>query len=118
VTNENLNCYNIPDECSNNESFELNVCNTNAEDILKSLGFAVEGEPVAIGVFTQIISNALRKHLNQKSPLCKQVEIIETGKMTMIDMGRREGYIEAQIFELAKLAHRAKDAGATHIGWV
>jgi hypothetical protein len=119
IYNNTLNYFDFPEACEDTiDLFVINVCEANARDILNTLGFAVEGKPVAIGVFAQLISNTLRKHLNHKSPLCEQVELIEPGKMTIIHMGRREGYIEEKIFELAKLAHRAKDAGATHIGWV
>ncbi len=37
--------------------------------------------------------------------------------MPIVFLGRREGYIEERLGDLARLIQHSRVAGATHIGW-
>jgi hypothetical protein len=37
--------------------------------------------------------------------------------MTLIECGRREGYVERRLKDLSDLINHGLDAGATHVGW-
>jgi hypothetical protein len=74
-------------------------------------------EPLRIEEFVQLARAALRRRLGKRSPALPSYEIpIGTGP-TFIEGGREEGYIERRPYDLAMLAARARDVGATHIGW-
>jgi hypothetical protein len=117
IKNESSQRFEFPAVCLNNEAYEVNLCNANAHDVLQTLGLPTETEPVAINDFARVLSATLRKHIDRKSPEIRPSEDSQPGKMTIIDMGRRPGYIEEQIFELVMLTVRARQIGATHIGW-
>lgn len=99
--------------------FELDVCNANALDLLLALGLepASYGDVIAIDVFSNLVTAALRRHLGKRSPELLTVEDAQPGRMTMIHIGRNEGYIERKLGELAKVIQRSRAIGATHFGW-
>ncbi|MGH7152976.1 MAG: hypothetical protein ACREF3_03530 [Acetobacteraceae bacterium] len=39
------------------------------------------------------------------------------GRITVVHCGRREGYVEQRLGDLAILIQRGRAAGATHVGW-
>ena len=51
------------------EELEVEVCNANAIDLLLALGFepASYGDVIAIDVFSNLVTAAMRRHLGQRS---------------------------------------------------
>ena len=99
--------------------YELSLANGNGIAILLALGLPPEpmGGPIAIDAFAGLVTAALRRHLGHRSP-----EILphaETGavRATIIHLGRREGYVEERLGDLARLVQRCRAIGATHIRW-
>jgi len=45
------------------------------------------------------------------------VEEREPGRMTIIHIGRDEGYIERKLGALMKAIRRGREIGATHFSW-
>jgi hypothetical protein len=111
-----------PEACQRDpERFTLELNNRNAADVLARLGYPGEtwlDEPLRIDEFAELVRLALRRSLGTRSPAVESQELpqIDTG-MTVIECGRAEGYIERRLYDLAMLAARAREAGATHIGW-
>jgi hypothetical protein len=101
------------------DAFELNVNNDNGADLLLAIGLdpIVEQWPMLIDAFSALLTAALRRHLDRKSPSLGAVVDQRPGQMTVIHCGRREGYIEEKLGELAILVQRSRSAGATHFGW-
>ena len=101
------------------EDFEVDVCNANAVDLLLTLGLepASYGDVIAIDVFSILVTAALRRHLGKRSPELPTVEDREPGRMTIIHVGRTEGYIERKLGALMTAIQRARDIGATHFSW-
>ena len=102
------------------EDFEVDVCNANAVDLLLTLGL----EPASFGVvdgafavFSNLVTAALRRHLGKRSPELPTVEDSEPGRMTIIHIGRNEGYIEDQLGALMKAIQRGREIGATQFSW-
>ncbi len=108
-----LNTQGEPDE------LELSLSNGNGCDILLALGLAPDpyGEPYPIDIFAGLVTAALRRHLGQRSPGLPARVDAEKGRATIVFLGRREGYIEDRLGDLARLVQRGRTAGATHIGW-
>ena len=100
------------------DRFEFNVANANGFDLLLALGLAPEscGE-LALDAFAGLVTAGLRRHLGHRSPEMATVTDAAPGRMTMIFCGRREGYLEERLGDLARLAQRGREAGATHISW-
>ena len=101
------------------EDFEVDVCNANAVDLLLTLGLepASYGDVIAIDVCSNLVTAALRRHLGKRSPELPTVEDSEPGRMTIIHIGRNEGYIERQLSALMKAIQRGREIGATHFSW-
>ena len=101
------------------EDFEVDVCNANAVDLLLTLGLepASYGDVIAIDVFSNLVTAALRRHLDKRSPELSTVEEREPGRMTIIHIGRNEGYIERKLGALMKAIQRGREIGATHFSW-
>jgi hypothetical protein len=100
-----------------NETFELS--NANASDLLAILGFEDlwSAPPQPIAVFLGHLTTALQKSSGRPS-----VEIPVTvdqapGRLTVIDCGRAEGYLNRRLHQLAILVQQSKEAGTTHVGW-
>jgi hypothetical protein len=100
-------------------AFEFNVSNANGADLLLALGIDpdVEHPPMTIDSFSTLVTAALRRHLGHRSPELEAVPDREPGKMTVIHCGRREGYIEERLGELATLIQLSRAAEATHFDW-
>jgi hypothetical protein len=100
------------------DGFEVSVSNRNAVELLLALGLSPEPDGIfTLDAFSGLVTAALRRHLGQRSPEVAPAEHAEPGKMTMIHLGRSEGYIERRLGDLACLVQRSRLAGATHIGW-
>ena len=101
------------------DGLELSLSNGNGCDILLALGLAPDphGEPYPIDIFAGLVTAALRRHLGQRSPGLPARVDVEKGRATIVFLGRREGYIEDRLGDLARLVQRSRAAGATHIGW-
>jgi hypothetical protein len=100
------------------DAFEMSVSNGNAVGLLLALGLSPEPDGIfTLDAFSGLVTAALRRHLGQRSPEIAPAEHAEPGKMTMIHLGRSEGYIERRLGDLAGLLQRSRLAGATHIGW-
>ena len=102
----------------NADTFEVSVSNGNAVELLLALGLSPEPDGIfTLDAFSGLVTAALRRHLGQRSPEIAPAEYAELGKMTMIHLGRSEGYVERRLGDLAGLVQRSRLAGATHIGW-
>ena len=100
------------------DGFEVSVSNGNAVELLLALGLSPEPDGIfTLDAFSGLVTAALRRHLGQRSPEIAPAEYAELGRMTMIHLGRSEGYIERRLGDLAGLVQRSRLAGATHIGW-
>jgi hypothetical protein len=101
------------------DSFELSVSNANGADLLRALGLAPEpgGEPVPIEHFAGLVTEAARRHLDHRSPALATVEDVQKGRLTVVLVGRAEGYIERRLGDLMTLIQRSRAAGATHFGF-
>ena len=101
------------------DSFELSVSNANGADLLCTLGLAPEpdGGPVPIEHFAGLVTEAARRHLDHRSPALATIEDVQKGRLTVVLVGRPEGYIERRLGDLMALIQRSLAAGATHFGW-
>jgi hypothetical protein len=100
------------------DSFELSVSNANGADLLCALGLAPEpGGPVPIEAFAGLVTAAARRHLGHRSPALATVEDVQKGRLTVVLVGRAEGYIERRLGDLMSVVQRSRAAGATHFGW-
>ena len=98
--------------------FEVSASNCNAVGLLLALGLSPEPDAIlTLDAFAGLVTAALHRHLGQRSPEVAPAEHAEPGKMTMIHLGRSEGYIERRLGDLAGLVQRSRLACATHIGW-
>ncbi len=97
---------------------EISLSNANGVDVLLAIG--LEPEPagiVPLSAFAGLITAALRRHLGRRSPAIEPTSDGAPGRLTLIECGRREGYIEAQLGRLARLSQTGVVLGATHISW-
>lgn len=111
-----------PEVCRQDpDRFTLELCNGNAADVLDQLGFSGEAwldEPLRIEEFSRLVTYALRRRLGRRSPALPPQQLSLNGEgMRITDCGRAEGYIEQRLYDLARMAARAREIGATHIGW-
>ena len=97
----------------------MNVSNANAADLLLAIGLNpdVAQAPLPLDAFSALVTSALRRHLDRRSPALETVIDQEPGKLAMIHCGRREGYIEETLSALAALVQRSRTIKATHFGW-
>ena len=98
---------------------ELSLSNANASDVLDALGIdeSYSSSPWPIACFRSLLTVARRKRLNYRSPEIPTTEHSEPGRMTIVECGRPEGYVERRLKEISDLVNRALAAGATHVGW-
>jgi hypothetical protein len=84
------------------DSFELSVSNANGADLLCTLGLAPEpgGGPVPIEHLAALVTEAARRHLDHRSPALSTVEDAQKGRLTVVLVGRTEGYIERRLSDL------------------
>lgn len=103
----------------NPDAFELSLSNANGCDILLALWLSPDshGGPCPLDTFAGLVTAALRRHLGHRSPELAPNEQAGEGRATVVFLGRREGYIEERLGDLARLIQRSRGAGAAHIGW-
>jgi hypothetical protein len=101
------------------DDFELSMSNDNGADLLLALGITPEpnGGVLSIEAFGGRVTAALRRRLGRRSPERASFVDAEPGKMPVIYVGRREGYVEERLGDLARLVQHSRAAGATHIAW-
>jgi hypothetical protein len=100
------------------DGYEVNLSNTNAFDLLEAMGLRPESAGlVAIDSFSGMVAAAVRRHLDRRSPAIAPTTDHQPGRMTIHHCGRRGGYIESRLGDLARLVENARGDGATHIGW-
>ena len=96
----------------------VDVNNANGAELLRTLGLAPEPDGIlAIDAFARLVTAALRRHLGRRSPEIAPAIDASPGRITTITGGRREGYLEERLGDLARLVQRGRVVGATHIGW-
>ena len=56
------------------DAFEINVSNANGDELLLAIGLdpSAEHPPMPIAAFSTLVTAALRRHLDQRSPNWKQ----------------------------------------------
>ena len=104
---------------SDQDEFEVDMCNANAIDLLLTLGLepTSSGDVIAIDVLSNLVTAAIRRHLGKRSPELPRVEDKAPGRMTIVHIGRAEGYIERRLGDLARAIQRSRTIGATHFSW-
>jgi hypothetical protein len=108
----------FPDQVRDDiDSYEVNLSNVNAVDVLAALGLPPETNVLAIDVFANLVTAALRRHLGHRSSAIEPSVDHQPGRIAIIDCGRAEGYIETRLGHLARLVQRSRAISATHIGW-
>ena len=73
------------------------------------------GDVIAIDVFSNLVTAALRRHLGKRSPELPTVEDAQPGRMTIIHIGRNEGYIEGKLGALMTAIQRGRERSARRI---
>lgn len=113
LNDDRFQSVNLPDD------FEFCFSNANGLDLLDALGIedAYATQPWPIQCFRALVTVARRKRLGHISPEIPTTEDRKEGRLTVIDCGRREGYIERRLEELSNLLNRSIEAGATHMNW-
>jgi len=119
------------------DDYELSLANGNGVAILLALGLPPEpmGGPIAIDAFAGLVTAALRRHLghlrgdnqdgfpsrssrySHRSPEVRSHADAGAGRATIVHLGRREGYVEERLGDLARLVQRCRVIGATLIRW-
>ncbi|MEA2733362.1 MAG: hypothetical protein QOD93_2793 [Acetobacteraceae bacterium] len=119
VHDANLDIWTFPPAArADPDAFELSVSSANGADLLLAMGLAPEPDGLMpIDAFGGLLSAALRRHLDQRSPELPVCEDAQPGKITLIYLGRPEGYIEQRLGELMRMVQTCRAAGATHFGW-
>jgi hypothetical protein len=75
------------------------------------------GDVIAIDVFSNLVTAAMRRQLGKRSPELPTIEDSEPGRMAIVHVGRVEGYIERRLGDLARAIQRSRTIGATHFSW-
>ncbi len=98
---------------------ELSLSNENAHDVLDALGIedTYSSSPWSIAPFRALLTATRRKRLGHQSAAIATTGRCEPGRMTIIECGRPEGYVERRLKDLSDLVNRGLAAGATHIDW-
>lgn len=98
---------------------DLSPSNDNAYDVLAALGIedSYSSSPWPIARFRFLLATARRNRLGHRSPAVPTTEHNEPGRMTIIECGRPEGYVERRLEDLSDLVNRGLEAGATHVSW-
>jgi hypothetical protein len=100
----------------------VNLNNRNARYVLIELGFIQEmagelGDVMPIEQFIIGVEATLKRLGDNPEPGFKGYTDSAPGKMTIINCGVEDGYLNDRLARLLSLANAAKEYGATHIGW-
>ena len=97
----------------------VNLCNTNARDVINAIGLDLEPGVDPQYLYGQVSGRRLALLCKQagvhNDPALEAVEQGNKGGVRIITCGRRAGYLEETIGRLAKLAALAGDIG--FINW-
>ena len=82
---------------------ELSLSNENAHDVLDALGIEdpFSSSPWPIAPFRARLAATRRKRLGHQSAAIAATERSEPGRMTIIECGRPEGYVERRLKDLS-----------------
>lgn len=121
VHNAADNLWTIAPGCdTDDDRFDINMCNSNALDVLEGLGFpdmSVSDVPVPIEEFLDRTTRALRGSIDRPSPALEVRTNRTDYGMAIIIGSRPEGYVQKRLHQLAVMARESRAKGATHIGW-
>ncbi len=99
----------------------VNVSNDNAAAILAALGIDGSLGVKPLEEFAEIVAAArqadLKSRKGRRSPAVPATVDEQPGLVTMIDCGRRAGYVERRLGQLSALVEKGREFGATHISW-
>jgi hypothetical protein len=93
----------------------LNMTNENANALFAALGFVDPDALIPIDQFINIATHWLQKSVGKPSGEVAGSMDQQPGRPTMIDFGRRAGYLNEKIIKAVKIAREGKARGATHI---
>ena len=99
------------------EGYEFNVANANACAILAALGYSTDLWEVTLTVQELLASceRYLTSDIAQLVDGGKEPEIFLGSGATVLDMGRRAGYLTEKVREIARLCSLAIEAGAENV---
>ena len=97
------------------DAFALCLANANAAHLLDAMG--IMPEPLPIELISVLVTRTLRSRLGKRSPNIPSVIDTQPGTMTLIRCGRRDGYLEERLRDLARLIQHCRTIGATHLRW-
>ncbi len=101
------------------DDLEFSLSTANAADVLDALGIEMSysDAPWPLAAFRALLIVARRKRLGHASPAIPMSEKQESGRITLIECGRAEGYIEQKLAQLSDIMNQGLEIGATHVGW-
>jgi hypothetical protein len=120
ISDENTGYWEVPDDARRNpDAFELSLSSSNGLDLLETIGFteSYPEAPQPIDAFAARVTAALRKSIDAPSPEIPVHVDKAPGRVTVIDLGRDEGYINRRLYDLSMLIQKSRRIGATHISW-
>ena len=103
------------------ENNSVNLSNDNGAAILAALGIDDSVGVKPLDEFARMLAAArqadLRSRRGECSPAIPLGGDAQPGRLTIIDCGRRSGYIENRLGQLSILVEKGQDFGATHMSW-
>ena len=103
------------------DAYSLNVSQDNGIDLLDALGIDSSFGVKRLDEFSRLLANArqadLKARKGETSPGIATTIDAGPGRMTMIHCGRRAGYVEEKLSQLAVVVQKGRDLGATHLSW-
>lgn len=96
---------------------EVNMSNANARDVLAALGVDADAEDWA-GTFQAAdlqVRASLALTLARRSPALESIRYQEDGGVQVVECGREEGYLQARLAEVERLAILANSRGLSVI---
>jgi len=101
------------------DDLEFSLSNANAADVLDALGIdtSYSVAPWPLPAFKALLIVTRRKRLGHASPAIPMSRKQESGRITLIECGRAEGYIEQKLAQLSDIMNQGLEIGATHVGW-
>lgn len=107
--------------CVEVEMEDINLCNTNARDVSRSLGMNIDAtygdvEPMQIGEFINRCTNFLRARMGHLDPGIPPSEEQDEAGPSVVFFGREEGYLTNRVALIKRHAVLCRDAGAEVYG--
>ena len=96
---------------------DLHLSNRNMRDVMRALGYEL---PEGGGVLPidEVIGRAtqwLKRNIDKSSIGTRTITTKCAGGAEFVDVGRRRGYLNERIHNIATIAREGKERGATHI---